>query len=228
MTTLVRQLRNAALALATLPAIAQDPHPSVEFRAYLHVDVDGAPNSYGPPGKPALDTEEHAHVGSKLSGKIVGYVTHHGKPVIQGPNDPYPGYYISTTAFYDRATIDDDNPRRYVDASKINYVVLGKFGKRHGVKLGDFAAVYSSRTKKSVYAIVGDDGNDSGCEGSLALVQHLGYDIKDGKEDSVDDTEITIRYYPGTNPKLRFFHTQAELDEAARALGLSKTFVNDK
>ena len=213
-----------------ISAQTPSPQPAVEMRAFLHVDVDGAANAYGPNESKALDFEKHAHVGSKLSGKVVGYLTEkdHRTPVKQGPNDPYPGYYISTTAFYDRSVDNEHDPRRYVDAAKINYLVLGNFGIRNHVKLGDFAAVYSSRTKKSVFAIVGDEGNPSGCEGSLALVQALGYPIKDGKEDSVDDPEITIRYFPGSNPKHIFFDTQAKLDAAARALGLSKAFDEKK
>ena len=100
----------------------------------------------------------------------------------------------------------------------------GTFGRKHGVKLGDLASVYSSRTRRSVFAIVGDEGNASGCEGSLALVRALGYGITDGKEDSVDDREITIRYYPGTNPKHVFYGTQPKIDSAAKTMGLSKTF----
>ena len=212
-------------AAATLTAQPFAPEP-VEMRAFLHVDVDGAPNAYGPPGHKALDFEKHAHVGARLSGKIVGYLTHRDgrTPVLQGPRDPFPGYYISTTAFYNEAIDDERNPRRYLDAARINYVVLGDFGHSHHVRLGDLAAVYSSRTKKSVFAIVGDDGNASGCEGSLALVRALGYAITDGKEDSVDDKEITIRYYPGSNPKRTFLNTQAKIDAAAKSLGLSKDF----
>ena len=210
---------------AASPGKGQPP-AAVEMRAFLHVDVDGAPNAYGPPGRRALDFEKHAHVGAKLSGKIVGYLTRRDgrTPVVQGARDPFPGYYISTTGFYDRAIDDENNPRRYVDATRINYVVLGDFGRKHHVRLGDFAAVYSSRTRKSVFAIVGDEGNASGCEGSLALVRALGYRIHDGKEDSVDDPEITIRYFPGSNPKHVFFVSQARLDAAAHALGLSKQF----
>ncbi len=220
----------ALLAPAALRGSGPKPPPSspVEMQAFLHVDVDGAPNAYGPPGKPTLDYEKHAHVGAKLSGKIVGYLTRrdHRTPVVQGPHDPYPGYYVSTTGFYDRAIDNEYDPRRYVDAARINYVVLGDFGRKHHVRLGDFAAVYSARTKKSVFAIVGDEGNASGCEGSLALVRALGYRIKDGKEDSVDNPEITIRYYPASNPGHTFFKTQQRLDQAAQALGLSKQFSN--
>ena len=218
--------RLAATSCLFAASLAAQPLEPVEMRAYLHVDVDGAPNAYGPPGSKALDYEKHAHTGGKLSGKTVGYLTRRDgrTPVLQGSRDPYPGYYISTTAFYNPAIDDERNPRRYLDAARINYVVLGDFGHAHHVKLGDLAAVYSSRTKKSVFAIVGDDGNATGCEGSLALVRALGYHISDGKEDSVDDAEITIRYYPGSNPKHTFLNTQAKVDEFARSLGLSKHF----
>lgn len=200
---------------------------AVELQVFLHVDVDGAPNAYGPKGKKALDTAAHAHAphdGARNPKEIVGYMTEYdgGPPTVQGPHDPYPGYYVSQTDFFDKAITRQEDPRRYVDASKINYVVQGRVARAHGVKLGDLATVYSCRTGRSAYAIVADSGNESGEEGSLALVQALGYKIKDGVEDSVDRREIVLTYYPGTNPDKRFFHTQAELDAAAEKLGLAK------
>jgi hypothetical protein len=115
-----------------------------------------------------------------------------------------------------------EDPRRYVDASRINYVVQGTVARKAGVAMGDFATVYSCRTGKTVYAIVGDSGNPSGAEGSLALVRALGYDIRDGVEDSVDDREIVIHYFPRSNPGKEFFKTQAELDQAAEKVGLRR------
>jgi hypothetical protein len=200
------------------------PLPHFDQLGKMTVDVDGAPNAYGPPGKPALDFEKNAHVGGKLSGKIVGYLTEHGKPVVQGPRDPMPGYYISTTDFRDESLVDDRDPRKYVDATKINYVVLGRFGRRHGVKLGDLVVVHSHETEKTVYAIVGDSGNPAGTEGSLALLQALGYPYKDGKDDAVEDPKIVIRYFPGSNPEHRFFRSQREIDQAAEALRLDRKF----
>ena len=200
------------------------PLPFFDQVGKMTVDVDGAPNAYGPPGKPALDFEKNAHTGGTLRGPIVGYLMEHGKPVIQGPNDPKPGYYVSTTDFRDDSIVDDRNPRKYVDATKINYVVLGKFGKRHHVELGDFVVVHSHETEKTVYAIVGDSGNAAGTEGSLALLQAMGYPYKDGKDDAVEDPKIVIRYYPGSNPEHRFFHSQAEINRAAEALKLDRKF----
>ena len=193
----------------------------------LNVDVDGAPNAYGPKGKKALDTAAHAHAphdGVRNPKEVVGYMTEYagGPPTVQGKHDPYPGYYVSQTDFYDKSIKREEDPRRYVDASKINYVVQGKVAREHGVKLGDFVTAYSCRTGKSAYAIVADSGNESGEEGSLALVNALGYKIKNGVEDSVDRREVVVTYYPGTNPGKEFFHTQAELDAAAGKLDLGK------
>ena len=197
------------------------------MRAYLHVDVDGSPKRLRPtrPQSPRLrKARPHRGYALRQDRRLSHPPRRAAPPSSRAPHDPYPGYYISTTAFYNPAIDDERNPRRYLDATHVNYVVLGDFGHAHHVKLGDLAAVYSSRTRKSVFAIVGDDGNASGCEGSLALVRALGYPISDGKEDSVDDTEITIRYYPGSNPKHTFLNTQAKIDATATSLGLSKRF----
>ena len=191
----------------------------------MDVDVDGAPNAYGPPGKKALDTLQNAHYLNHANKEIVGYLTdEHKRPILQGSNDPFPGYYISQTAFADPENPNERDPRRYVDACKINYVVRGEVARRRGVKVGDFVSVYSKRTHKSVFAIVGDTGNPTGDEGSLHLLQDLGYPFHNGMDDSVEKPEIVIRFYPDSNPKHQFFFTQVELDEAAGKLGLSRDF----
>lgn len=193
----------------------------------MDVDVDGAPNAYGPPGSHALDSLKHAHYRGWKDAEIVGYLTeddHPHVPVLQGPRDPFPGLYISQTAFTDPARHKERDVSRYVDATRINYVVLGDEGRRRGVKLGDFVAVYSRVTHKSVFGIVGDDGNPSGDEGSLHLLQTLGYPFHDGRHDAVENAEIVIRYYPGSNPQHEFFRSQAALDSAAVKHGVSREF----
>jgi hypothetical protein len=230
----MRALLFVAIALffslgAAVAAQAQSgtDHPSFEMLTHrMDVDVDGAPNAYGPADKDTLDTLLDAHYLNRADGKIVGYLTdERGRPILQGPNDPCPGYYISQTAFADIQNQNERDPRRYVDARKINYVVRGNAARRHGIKAGDFVAVYSKRTHKSAFAIVGDTGNPTGDEGSLHLLQDLGYPFQDGISDSVEKREIVIRFYPNSNPEHRFFFTQAELDEAATRLGLSRGFA---
>ena len=220
-----------AWALALSVAVASraqnvKEHPFFEILTRrMDVDVDGAPNAYGPPGMQTLDILRNAHYLNRASKEIVGYlIDEHSHPILQGPKDPFPGYYISQTAFIDIEIQNERDPRRYVDARNINYVVRGDVARRRGIRVGDFASVYSKRTHKSVFAIVGDTGNPTGDEGSLHLLQDLGYPFHDGKNDSVEKPEILIRFYPNSNPKHQFFFTQAKLDEAATKLGLSRVF----
>jgi len=219
----------AAMAAGSVSAGGQPvPHPSFEIlRRRMDVDVDGAPTAYGPKGKPTLDYLKNAHLQGRPWAPIVGYLTDDDPPhapVVQGPHDPAPGYYISQTAYTDKARTDERDVSRYVDATKINYVVLGSAAKKRGARLGDFVAVYSMKTHKAVFGIVADDGNPSGDEGSLHLLQELGYPFHDGKEDAVEAREIVVRYYPGSNPEGLFFRIQAALDEAARKIGLNREF----
>jgi hypothetical protein len=212
----------------TAPRMVQNSgRTALEVQVKMDVDVDGAPNAYGPKGKKTLDILDHA-LSPKEPGKprqVVGYMTDYdgGPPTIQRKDDPYPGYYVSQTDFADLHNPRMEDPRRYVDAATVNYVVLGDAGMKAGVKMGDFVVAYSCRTGKSAYAIVADSGNRSGAEGSLALVRNLGYtNIVNGIDQSVDNPEIVIRYFPNSNPTHQFFKTQAELDQAAQKLGLAK------
>lgn len=194
----------------------------------MDVDVDGAPNAYGPPGAKTLDILKHAHAEGNERAPIVGFLTDDEDPtlpVLQGPNDPFPGLYISQTAFTDPARKNERDVLRYVDASRINYVVLGDEARRRGARIGDFVAVYSRRTGRSTFGIVGDAGNPSGDEGSLHLLQELGYAFHDGRRESVErHGEVIIRFFPGSNPHRSFFRTQAALNAEAERLGLSRDF----
>ena len=199
---------------------------AVEVQIKLDVDVDGAPNAYGPKGKKTLDVLKHAYA-PKESGhpnEVVGFMTEYdgGPPTVQRKGDPFPGFYVSQTDFADLSNKRMEDPRRYVDATRVNYVVAGRVAKQVGMEMGDFVTAYSCRTGRTVYAIVADSGNESGEEGSLALVRALGYPIRDGIEDSVDDREIVLHYFPKSNVGHVFFKTQDELDAAAKKAGLKK------
>jgi peptidoglycan hydrolase-like protein with peptidoglycan-binding domain len=202
---------------------------SAEITVSMSIDVDGAANAYGPDDSKALDNEINAHSGSppKRSNPIVGYLTENDNgrtPIVQGRDDPFPGFYISTTAYADKTNSTKTDPRRYVNAAEINYTLHARAARQAGVTLGDLCVVHSLRTNRSVYAIVGDSGNSSGAEGSLALLQRLGYRVINGKSGGEDDRKILVRYFAGTNPKQKFFLHQAELDAAAANLNLDTDF----
>lgn len=200
---------------------------AAEITVPMAIDVDGAPNAYGPNDGLALDYELNAHVGAKPSGRIVGYLTKNDDgrtPIVQGPRDPYPGFYISTSGYADRNNNRMEDPRRYVNAAEINYTLLAAAAKNAGVRCGDFCVVHSLRTRFTVYAIVGDSGNSRGAEGSLALLQRLGYNVKDGKSGGEDSPNIVIRYFAQTNPAQLFFFVQSDLEARERALDLDIDF----
>jgi hypothetical protein len=68
------------------------------------------------------------------------------------------------------------------------------------------------------------NAHPTGDEGSLHLLQDLGYPFHNGKSESVTQPDIVIRFYPDSNPYHRFFFTQAALDESAAKIGLSREF----
>jgi hypothetical protein len=121
-------------AVATLAQKGKQ-HPSFEVLTHrMDVDVDGAPNAYGPPGTQTLDILLNAHYLNRADNEIVGYLIDEQKrPIPQGPKDPFPGYYISQTAFTDIENQNQRDPRKYVDARNINYVVRGNAARRRVV-----------------------------------------------------------------------------------------------
>jgi hypothetical protein len=118
----------------------------------MDVDADGSPHAYNPENT-ALDVNEDAMDGSEWVGVVTG---DEGDPVIQNSTDPAPGFYVSTTSLEDpRQAVR--NPNRYVDATKIPYIVIpgGVMGK---ARLGHPAIVLDVLTGRRVKAIVADAG----------------------------------------------------------------------
>ena len=138
------------------------------FEAGMTIDADGAPNAYNAENT-GLDDLANAGDPTHWDGLVAN---RDGVPFIQGPDDPFPGYYVSCTALTDRSKSQTD-PARYVDASKIPYIVLpGSLAREAGARLGDFAVVTNTRNGKSSYAIFADIGTLG--EGSIALADNLG------------------------------------------------------
>jgi len=156
------------------------------YSSGLAIDADGAPNAYGPDGK-GLDHLANAGKPGSWWGIAT---TKAGEPVVQGPSDPYPGYYVSTTSLEDKRYAATD-PRRYVDSGKVPYVVLPPQLIKQGARLGDFAAVVNDKNGRVVYAQVADIGpKDKLGEGSIALAAAL--DVK--SDPKRGGTSSGIRY----------------------------------
>jgi len=138
------------------------------FQDGMTIDADGAPNAYNPDN---TGLDDLANAGSPGHWGALA-VDHDGMPYIQGLDDPFPGYYVSTTSLSDRTKKPSD-PRKYVDASKIAYIVLPPaVVAQTGARLGDFAIVLNLRNGKTSDAIFADVGTMG--EGSVALADNLG------------------------------------------------------
>lgn len=137
----------------------------------LAVDADGCPTAYGPAGTKPRDALANAgHPGSWWGLACDA----HGQPIVQGPDDPAPGYYVSTTALCDASKHASD-PARYVDSAKVPYLSVPPDLLHAGVHKGDVALVsYRDVTCAAIVADVGPHGKIG--EGSIALAIALGLD----------------------------------------------------
>jgi len=147
------------------------------YKAGLAVDADGAFRAYHPNDRSGLDSLNHAGHKGNWWALVTEDEKTSGNPVIQLESDPAPGFYVSTTALYDRDNRNPRDPHRYVDAATIPYVVLHPKALNYA-RLGDFATVVNLQNGRISGAIVADESapNLPVGEGSIALAQALGID----------------------------------------------------
>ena len=165
------------------------------FKTRMRIDADGAPNAYHPEDK-GLDFLKHAGNPGDWQGLVTDSL---GQPVIQGPHDPYPGYYISQTSLFDK-TKQRTDPARYVDARAIPYIVLpAEPGLKESgrARLGDFAVVVNARNRLMAFAIFADQGPRGKIgEGSIALAELL--QIPSSPKTGGVDGDIIYVVFPGS------------------------------
>lgn len=101
-------------------------------------------------------------------------------------------------------------------AGYLPFRILGIRGKPEVIHLDLKPATRTMPEKSGLRQVHVLDGNPPGDEGSLNLLQELGYPFHDGISDSVMRPEIVIRFYTNSSPKHQFFFTQAALDEPLR------------
>jgi hypothetical protein len=138
------------------------------FTSGMTIDADGAPNAYNAENT-GLDDIRNAGEPGHWEGILQDK---NGNPLVQGRDDPFPGYYISCTSLADWTKPPTD-PARFVDASKIPYVVLPEqVARESGARVGDMAVVVNLWNGNYSYAIFADIGTLG--EGSIALANNLG------------------------------------------------------
>ena len=80
------------------------------FKSKMAIDFDGAPTAYHPQHGKGLDHLANAGHPGNWYGVVTNNGRHDGTPIIQGPTDPAPGYYVSPTALISQAAITNSIP----------------------------------------------------------------------------------------------------------------------
>jgi hypothetical protein len=165
------------------------------YQSGLAIDADGSPRAYHSNDQLALDSLSHAGHRGNWWALVTNNEKASGTPVVQGALDPAPGFFVSTTALYDRSNLNPRDPRRYVDAERIPYVVLHPKA-LHYAKLGDFATVVNLKNRKVSAAIVADvtAPNLPVGEGSIALAEALAVDSSPRR--GGQDGKVVFVIYP--------------------------------
>lgn len=167
---------------------------TLAFTAGLTIDADGSPRAYGP-NNSGLDLTANAGHPGNWWGIVVG---DDGKPIVQGPQAPCPGMYVSKTSYEHRRFFERD-PRRYVDSEKVPFVVLPHHLRKKvpPIVLGCLAKVHNTRNGLRCVAVVADFGPaDHLGEGSIALAKALGINA-DARHGGTDEAIVDYQIFPG-------------------------------
>ncbi len=185
----------------------------IAVKAKMDIDADGSPHAYEPNNQ-GLDVNIDAKDGSEW----VGVATDsHGNPVIQGPDDPAPGYYISTTSLEDTSQ-PTDSTKRYLDSETVPYIVIPHSHDSVGWELGDLATVIRLKDGAYVHAIVGDIGPKSKFgEASIAVAKALGVNPS-ARVGGDQENHFGYLIYNGSAASPAWPRSSADINESADAL----------
>ena len=196
------------------------------FRGGMMICADGAPKAYHQNDARALDYIANAGRPGNWWAIVTDNGRPSGNPVKQKSSDPAPGFYVSTTAMVN-ASFQISDPRRYIDATRIPYIVLpggGKYKNFHlnsAPQLGDLAIAYNEKNGIVAGGIFAELGPvDKLGEASIALAKKLGVnaDPKRGGSSSRD-----FRYMVFPNTKLTTMPGVADL----RRLPLKRSRIGE-
>ncbi|NTV01593.1 MAG: hypothetical protein HGB04_02250 [Chlorobiaceae bacterium] len=155
----------------------QDKSAYCYVTGFMTIDADGAPTAYHPQNTGLDDLANAGYPGQEWWNTVlVSDPSDSSRPYIM-KSGPYAGYYLSMTALKDLRWPETD-PRRYVDASRIPYIVFPEtFAGMHGVgAIGDYGVAINldnGYTSGFVVADIGPRKHPLG-EISIALAARLG------------------------------------------------------
>lgn len=152
----------------------------LEFTAGMMIDGDGANGQggsghgvYAPTGSGLKPLDYLANGGEP--GNWWGLATNsQGIPIVQGKDDPAPGYYVSTTSLKIPG-YKHGNPFREVDSESVPFIVVSRkiIKAVPGIVLGCRCTIKDIKTGKEIEAVAADVGPRLG-EASIAAAKAFG------------------------------------------------------
>jgi hypothetical protein len=191
---------------------------AIFFKTLMTVDADGCPNAYAPAGSGLRTLDRLGNAGYRRNwwGLVTDTGEDDGEPVVQGPHDPFPGFYVAKTPFQDRTIKSRHDPRRYVDANRINYIALPYYHLRDHLEVtrrpsyGDISAIYyGGRLAYAIYADSKGKGSTHIGEGSIALARALGINSSPFSGGTSERNVLHVIFPGSGNGRPR---TQGEID----------------
>jgi hypothetical protein len=172
----------------------------------MQIDGDGANGQtcgvpvYAPKGyvPEPLDYLGNAGGPGNWYGIVTGNGQKDGKPVKQISKDPAPGAYVSATS-YRWPLLSRLDPRAYVDAASVPFIVLPSHWRREavGVVLGCKATIKDKYGKLLLSSGVLDFGPTTKLgEASIACAKFFGVPASP-KTGGTDEKRFTYTFYPG-------------------------------
>jgi len=182
---------------------------------YLQIDADGAPNAYHP-NDIGLDYLANAGYprSSWWDSVLVPNPINPRQAFIQ-PSGPYAGYFVSKTSLQNKRKETTD-PERYVDASKIPYMVFpGAFFRMQGTgRLGDLGIAINPANGKWSPLVVADVGPTAASLGevSVALAESLsGNSVNPKNAAGAPQGKIVYVVFPYSSSRFPWPQTAAEI-----------------
>jgi hypothetical protein len=168
------------------------------------IDADGCPRAYGPEGCKPQPLDYLGNAG--YPGNWWGIVTDgDGEPFVQGKGDeekwPYPGLYVSTTAYLNKG-FDKYDCRRYVNSEKVAFAVIPG-SVRTAVEPKFMGCACRVTDKKSQVVMSGVACCDVGPsnhlgEGSMWLAEQFGLSPSPKSGGSSDKKRFLWEFWPGS------------------------------
>jgi hypothetical protein len=188
--------------IGTIPLLRESQTGAIAFASQMHVNTDGAPDSYHPDDIGITHICNGVSVGASCTwkadclsdfnkAKAEGFTgptkicffamatKSGGVPIIQRESDPQPGFFVSTTALK-QPNEAESTPQRQLDSNQIPFAVIPSSWNKSPSsrpKLGDFGVAYRRSTGATEFFVIGDLGPTRKLgEGSVALHKALGND----------------------------------------------------